>query len=215
MYRPAHFALPDDELTAFLESAGPAHLVTHGPDGLDSSVVPMLLDPGVGPNGALRGHLARANPQWRAPSGTAALAIFTGPDAYVSPSMYPTKRDDPRVVPTWNYEVVHVHGRLVVHDDPVWVEGLVRRLTDRHELGRDEPWSVDDAPADYIERMVRAIVGVEIAIERIEGKRKLSQNRPEVDRAAVESALAAGTPAEQAIAEAMRDVADRDPRPQG
>jgi transcriptional regulator len=204
MYRPAHFALPHDELTAFVGAAGPAHLVTRGPEGLDASVVPMLLDPGVGPNGALLGHLARANPQWRDASGRAALAIFTGPDAYVSPSMYPTKPDDPRVVPTWNYEVAHVHGRLVVHDDPMWVEQLVRRLTDRHELGRDEPWSVDDAPAEYIERMVRAIVGIEVVIDRIEGKRKLSQNRPEVDRVGVESALAAGPPADQAVAAAMR-----------
>lgn len=209
MYRPGHFDIGDEgELEGFIDATGSAHLVTQGNGALESSFVPMLLSRSEGTNGYLVGHLARANPQWRDADGLPALAIFPGPDAYVSPSMYPTKRDDPKVVPTWNYEVVHVHGRLVVHDDPVWVEALVRRLTDRHELDRDEPWSVDDAPPDYIAKMVKAIVGVEVVIDRIEGKRKLSQNRPQVDVHGVEAALESGGPAEQAVAAVMRHLID-------
>jgi len=205
MYRPAAFTVDDvDEAHRLIRAASVAHLVTVGEAGLDASVVPLLLDAERGPYGTLVGHLARPNPQWKDLGGGKALAIFAGPDAYVSPSTYPTKATNPKVVPTWNYEVVHAHGRLVVHDDPAWVEGLVRRLTQHHEGGRAERWAVDDAPEAYIEAMTKAIVGIELEITRLEAKRKLSQNRSEDDRAGVRSALAAGTAKERAVADAMR-----------
>jgi transcriptional regulator len=135
--------------------------------------------------------VARNNDQWRrAPRGQA-MVIAHGPDAYVSPSSYASKAEHGRVVPTWNYATVHVHGRLVVHDDPAWVEALVRRLTDHHERGRDEPWSVDDAPPRFYAGQLRAIVGVQLVIERVEAKFKLSQNRPSADIDGVVAALTA------------------------
>ena len=130
------------------------------------------------------------------------MAIFAGPDAYISPSWYATKRETGKVVPTWNYVAVHAYGELVVHDDPVWSADLVRRLTDHHEAARDEPWSVDDAPADFVRAQLRAIVGIELPITRLEGKRKLSQNRPAADVAGVIAGLAAGSPTERAVADA-------------
>ena len=134
MYRPAHFDVADaDELHALLRAAGALHLITSTSDGMDASMLPMLFDPTQGEHGSLVGHLARANPQWRAGDGTPAMAIVPGADAYVSPSWYATKAETGKVVPTWNYTVVHVHGHLVVHDDPEWLGALVRSLTDRHE----------------------------------------------------------------------------------
>jgi transcriptional regulator len=130
---------------------------------------------------ALLGHLARNNDQWRRPVLGEALAILRGPDAYVSPSWYATKTEHGRVVPTWNYIVVHAYGELVVHDDPAWVEALVRRLTGQHEAGRPHPWSVDDAPGGYLHGQLRAIVGIELRITRLEAKWKLSQNRSAAD----------------------------------
>ncbi len=142
--------------------------------------------------------MARANAQWRTSSDSVdALALFAGSDAYVSPSLYPSKREHGRVVPTWNYTSVHVYGRLIVHDDPGWKLDLVRRLTEHHEAGRAQPWAVDDAPPDFIERQLGAIVGLEIAITRIEGKRKLSQNRSAADVEAVAEALSAGSTRDQ------------------
>ncbi|MDQ6937585.1 MAG: FMN-binding negative transcriptional regulator [Actinomycetota bacterium] len=202
MYIPAHFAGPDDALAELLDRAGLADLVSVGPDGLAATPLPLLYDPATGGDGALLGHVARNNPHWHL-DGAPSMVIVRGPDAYVSPSWYPSKAEHGRVVPTWNYLTVHVHGRLVVHDDPVWVEALVRRLTDRHEAGRRPPWSPDDAPPRYLAGQLRAIVGVEVAIERVEAKYKLSQNRSEADVAAVSAALGAGSPAEQAVAAAM------------
>ena len=215
MYRTAAFDVADlDTLHRLMRSAGAAHLVaSRSPDaggGLDSSVLPMLLDTGPhdGPLGTLRGHLARANPQWRdADPDVEALVIFAGSDAYVSPSWYPSKQGSGKVVPTWNYEVVHAHGRLSVHDDVDWLRAFVTRLTDHHEAGRPEPWAVTDAPEQYVAAMLKGIVGVEVRITRLEGKRKLSQNRPD-DVAAVQAALAGGSPGEQAVAAAMRDVSE-------
>ncbi len=202
MYIPAHFAGPDDALTELLDRAGLADLVSVGPDGLAATPLPLLYDPATGGDGALLGHVARNNPHWHL-DGAPSMVIVRGPDAYVSPSWYPSKAEHGRVVPTWNYLTVHVYGRLVVHDDPVWVEALVRRLTDRYEAGRRPPWSPDDAPPRYLAGQLRAIVGVEVAIERVEAKYKLSQNRSEADVAAVSAALGAGSPAEQAVAAAM------------
>ena len=208
MYRPKAFDVTElDDLHLAIEASGPAHLVSVTPTGLTASVVPMLLDRGSGEHGALVGHLARANPHWRqAGRDVETMAIFAGPDAYVSPSWYATKQETGKVVPTWNYEVVHAYGELVVHDDPSWVGALVRRLTDRHEAGRREPWSVDDAPADFVAVQLRAIVGIELRLTRIEGKRKLSQNRPEADVAGAIAGLAGGTPAERQVAERMREA---------
>ena len=205
MYRPAAFDIADlPELHDLVASSGAAHLVSLTRHGLVGSVVPLLLDPDRGPFGTLVGHLARANDHWRdATPGVESMAIFAGPDAYISPSWYATKRETAKVVPTWNYVAVHAYGELVVHDDPVWLEDLVRRLTDRHEASRDEPWSVDDAPADFVRRQLRAIVGIELPITRLEGKAKLSQNRPAADVAGAVAGLAAGSADEQAVAALM------------
>ncbi len=179
-----------------------ATLVTLGSDGLEASHVPVLLDEGEGPHGALRGHIARANQQWRrAALDTPALAIFLGPDAYISPAWYATKKATGRVVPTWNYVAVHAYGRVEFFDDPERLLAIVTALTRRHEGRRPEPWAVDDAPADFIAAQLRGIVGFRLPIERLEGKWKLSQNRaPEDRRGAVAGLRAEGGAAEAAIA---------------
>ncbi len=200
MYRPRAFAPEDpDELYGVLAGAGLATVVTNGPDGMIASHVPLMLDREAGPHGALLGHVARANPQWRTPGP--ALVIVQGPDAYISPSMYATKATEPLVVPTWDYVAVHARGELVAHDDPEWVTQLVTRLTDRHERDRDDRWEVADAPADYIAAMARAIVGIEIRIAGVDGSWKLSQTRPAQDRASVVQHLGTGTPGQRAVAE--------------
>jgi transcriptional regulator len=205
MYRPPAFAEDRPEIAVELvERAAFGHLVVAGPDGLDAAPVPVLLDRDDTGTIRLRAHVAKANRIWRA-APCDALVIVPVTDAYVSPGWYPTKRDDPKVVPTWNYEVVHVHGRLVAHDDPAWLERLVRDLTDRHEARRPEPWSVDDAPADFVAGLLRAIVGVEMAVTRLEAKRKLSQNRSDDDqRGVVEGLTELGDARSLAVAESMR-----------
>jgi transcriptional regulator len=186
MYIPAHFT-PDPVLVnELLRNHGAADLVTVTEQGLVATMLPFLFVPpedpvSAGPLGSLHGHLARSNDQWKLTPTGEALAIVRGPDAYITPGWYASKREHGRVVPTWNYLTAHVYGRFVVHDDPVWTEDLVRRLTVRHEAYRDHPWSVDDAPRPYIEGQLRAIVGIEIEITRIEAKAKLSQNRPAAD----------------------------------
>ena len=186
MYIPAHFEPEPALVDELLRNHGAADLVTVTDQGLVATMLPFVYvppagGPGTGSLGALHGHLARNNDQWRlAPAGEA-LAIVRGPDAYISPGWYATKAEHGRVVPTWNYVTAHVYGRLVVHDDPGWTEDLVRRLTVKHESAREHPWSVDDAPRGYIEGQLRAIVGIELAITRIEAKAKLSQNRPAAD----------------------------------
>jgi transcriptional regulator len=196
MYIPAHFA-PDAALVdELLRNHGAADLVTVTEQGLVATLLPFIYVPpadsgsadsgtelsGTGlPLGALHGHLARNNDQWKlAPVGEA-LVIVRGPDAYITPGWYASKAENGRVVPTWNYVTAHVYGRFVVHDDPVWTEDLVRRLTAKHEAYRDHPWSPDDAPRAFIEGQLRAIVGVEVEITRIEAKAKLSQNRSPAD----------------------------------
>jgi transcriptional regulator len=209
MYRPAAFDIDDlDEMLDMVELAALGHLVTTTSDGLASTSLPFLVDRLGGPNRHLRGHVARANPHWRTIDGASTLVIFPLADGYVSPSWYPSKADHGKVVPTWNYELVHVHGTVRVHDDAEWVRTLVTDLTDRHESARSgspEPWQVTDAPADYIDGQLRAIVGIEVEISSIEAKRKLSQNRPEGDRTGVETALAASDrPRDHGVAAAMR-----------
>ena len=181
MYVPAHFAVAEEDVSELLHRHGAADLVTVTADGLVATFLPFVFDPDIGDHGALLGHVARNNDQWRRPAVGESLVIVRGPDAYISPSWYATKAEHGRVVPTWNYVTAHVYGRLVVHDDPAWVESLVRRLTEKHESERDRPWSVDDAPDRFVAGQLRAIVGVELIISRIEAKAKLSQNRSPAD----------------------------------
>lgn len=187
MYRVAAFS--EDRVTvmhALIRAHPLATLVTFAGGVLEANHIPMLIDPAPTPHGTLRGHVARANPLWRERhEGSEALAVFQGPQAYVTPSWYPSKRDTGKVVPTWNYAVVHARGPLVVRDDRAWLRDLVSRLTDLQEAGLPQPWGIADAPADYIERMLEAIVGIEIPVVQLQGKWKVSQNRPEADRAGV------------------------------
>ena len=188
MYVPAHFAPDDAAVQDLLTHHGAADLITATPEGMVATQLPFIYDR---ERGALLGHLARNNDQWRRTVLGEALVIMRGPSAYITPNWYAAKREHGRVVPTWNYVTAHVYGRLIVHDDPEWVGALVRRLTDHHESGRGEPWSVDDAPAAFIAGQLRAIVGVELAISRVEAKFKLSQNRPPADVAGVIDGLRA------------------------
>jgi transcriptional regulator len=165
-------------------------LVTLGDDGMVASHVPMLIATEPAPFGTLSGHLARANPQWRtARPEVDALAIFIGPTSYITPNWYPTKRKTGKVVPTWNYIAIHAYGRLRFIDDPERARINVTGLTNRHESGSAVPWQVTDAPAEYIEAMLKAIVAFELTITRLEGKWKMSQNRPVLDRAGVVAGL--------------------------
>lgn len=198
MYVPAHFAASPETVQALLTRPGSANLVTMTPQGLLATLLPFVYDPETGEHGALQGHLARNNAQWSQPAVGEALAIIQGADAYVSPSWYASKAEHGRVVPTWNYTTAHVYGRLVVRDDPEWLDRQVRRLTGLHEAGLDRPWDVDDAPGRYIAGQLRAIVGVELVITRIEAKAKLSQNRPAADIDGVVAGLSAANHAEAA-----------------
>ena len=214
MYQPGHgkFAVEDPAaLLMELCAVVPATLVTHGEDGFRASILPMLFDADDGPNGTLRGHLARGNPQWREIEAStvagvegAALAIFDGPEAYVSPAWYEEKRLTGKVVPTWNYVTIQAHGTITTIHDTDWLIPHVGRLVARHEAGRAHPWALTDAPADYVATQARAIVGLELRIARLEAKAKLSQNRSNADIEGAIEGLSMGTPQERAVAEAMR-----------
>ena len=188
LYVPRFNVMDPDDVRPFVEAVATAQLVTVGEDGApDATFLPVLWE-----GDRLVGHLARANRHWRRMvDGSPALAIVTGPDTYVSPSWYASKAEHGKVVPTWNYSVVHRRGAVVVPDDPEWVRSLVTRLTDRHEADRAERWRVTDAPSDYVDKNLRPIVGVEILVESVEAKAKLSQNRSDEDRAGVAAGLAA------------------------
>lgn len=189
MYVPAHFA--EDCIPVLhdaIRASGLATLVTLTEDGLIASHVPLLLDPEPAPFGTLIGHLARPNPQSRPPIGEA-LAIFQGPEGYITPSYYATKRETGKVVPTWNYVSIHAYGALRFFDDRTRLLDIVTRLTSHHEGKRAAPWAVSDAPADFVQGMLNGIVGFELELTRIEGKRKMSQNRPASDRAGVVDGL--------------------------
>ncbi|MGE8179773.1 FMN-binding negative transcriptional regulator [Pseudomonas fluorescens] len=206
MYTPSAFAIEDlPALHQQILDTRLAILVTHGEQGLQASHVPLLFSPEQGPNGTLYGHLARANPQWQElEAGAEALVIFAGADAYVSPSYYPSKADHGKVVPTWNYVAVHAYGNAEVFSDAHRLRNVVSALTDRHERDRTQPWKVDDAPAHYIDGMLKAIVGFALPIQRLEGKRKLSQNRSTTDIAGVrEGLIASANPHDQALAHLM------------
>ncbi len=187
MYIPEHFNEDRiDVLHAAIRGCGLATLVSMTQDGLIASHVPLLLDPDPAPYGTLVGHFARPNPHGRATDPRVpTLAIFQGPDGYITPSWYPTKQENGKVVPTWNYTAIHAYGTLETFNDPDRLLAIVTRLTDRHEATLAKPWAVSDAPADYVQGMLKGIVGIALPIARLEGKVKMSQNRPQADRAGV------------------------------
>ena len=191
MYLPSHFQeTRADVLQELIRTHPLGTLVTFGPDGLNANHVPFEYDPHPAPLGILRAHVARANPVWReAATDVPSLVVFQGPDAYVSPSWYPSKAEHGKVVPTWNYVMVQARGPLRAIDDPAWLLQLVTRLTERHETPRSAPWAVSDAPADYVQTMLRAIVGIELELTSLSGKWKVTQNRPAADRAGVVDGL--------------------------
>jgi transcriptional regulator len=227
MYLPAHFTMTEHrEIEQVLANLGAADLVTRTDSGLTSTFLPLLYvpatnqpsgDPSVGPSigssefggASLHGHLTRANSQWKSTVDREALVIVHTVDGYISPNGYPSKAENHKTVPTWNYVTLNIHGKLIVHDDPAWTLDLVRRLTDYHEAKHgahrgQTPWSVDDAPAEYIETMLKGIVGIEVVIERIEAKAKLSQNKAETDALGAAADLEQGTTAEVVLAKTMR-----------
>ena len=201
MYVPAKFRLDDDEAWQVVRDAGAGLLVLGAPAGLTSVFVPVVV---ADDRRTITSHVAKANSWWRSVQpGAEVLAIFLAASAYVSPSYYPSRLDDPRVVPTWNYVAVEVRGRVTLHEDPAWKLAQVRSQTGRFERGRSPEWSVDDAPAGYIEKELRAIVGLEIEVASIEGKTKLSQNRSDEDYDSVRTNLSKGTLTERNVAERM------------
>jgi transcriptional regulator len=219
MYQPGHGRFRVDDpaaLLAELSETVPATLVTRGPEGFRTTILPMLFDPADGPHGTLRGHMARGNPHWReieaaeaSAAGPTALAIFAWPEAYVSPAWYEEKRTTGKVVPTWNYVAAQAEGTITLRHEPEWLVPHVARLVERHEAHREEPWALSDAPADYVASQAKAIVGLELRITRLEGKSKLSQNRSDADVDGAIAGLAAGSGREQAVAHVMRAVRAR------
>ncbi|MDP2823878.1 MAG: FMN-binding negative transcriptional regulator [Sulfuritalea sp.] len=200
MYLPAQFEESRSEVLRALMREHPfATLVAHGADGLTANHLPLHLEPAIGPFGALQGHVARANSLWQQFAGTEVLAIFHGPQTYVTPSWYATKREHGKAVPTWNYVVVHARGRLQAIDDPAWLRSNLETLVACHEAGFAEPWQIADAPSEYVDRMLAAIVGIEIVITDLKGKWKISQNQPEINRAGVAAGLR-----EQGTADALQ-----------
>lgn len=187
MYQPRHFEERRPEVLRQLMHEHPlALLMNNGPDGITANPLPLIHDPAEGEFGCLRGHVARANPLWQqARLQPEVLVVFQGPQAYVSPSWYPSKAEHGKVVPTWNYCIVQARGKLRVIEDKVWLRSLVTRLTERHESELPQPWAVDDAPADFVDQMLGAIVGIELPVEQLTGKWKVSQNRSADDRAGV------------------------------
>jgi transcriptional regulator len=208
LYQPGHRKFEVEDPAALLEELSrhsPGTLVTYTAEGFRATILPMLFDPEDGPHGTLRGHWARGNPQWRdVGRETHGLAVFDGPDAYVSPSWYAEKRLTGKVVPTWNYVTVQAQGLLSIRHEPDWLLAHVRRLVNCHEQQRPDPWSLDDMPDGYAETQVRAIVGFELQIDRLEAKRKLSQNWSEADITGAIAGLNSGASGEQAVAASMQ-----------
>jgi transcriptional regulator len=199
MYLPKHFEQADrDALVALMRERPLATLVIATPDGPTADLIPLEYVAEAGAHGTLRGHVARANPLWKH-AGVQALAVFTGPDAYVSPNWYPSKREHGKVVPTWNYTMVQARGALRAVDDAPWLRALLGRLTDHHEAAQARPWSVNDAPEDFVQQTLRAIVGIEIELVSLVGKWKVSQNRSAADRRGVADGLSAVDPASAAL----------------
>lgn len=191
MYQPPHFREDRLEVQHALIRAHPLGLlVTNGKTGLLANPIPFVLDEAASPLGTLRAHLSRANPQWRDfDPEQEALVVFQGTETYITPSWYATKRETGKVVPTWNYAIVQAYGRMQVKDDPEWLLRQITAMTSAQEASRQEPWAVSDAPAEFLTAQMKGIVGVEIEISRIDGKWKVSQNRPEADRRGVAEGL--------------------------
>jgi len=191
VYTPKHFEQQSiAAMHAHIRAYPLATLVTLGADGLCANHIPMYLTEKPQPNGMLAGHVPRSNPVWReTDKSVAALVIFHGPNAYITPSWYPEKKETGRVVPTWNYTVVHARGRMRIVDDAAWLKAHLEQLTDHQEAPLSHPWAVADAPTDFTEKLSAALVGIEIPISSLVGKWKLSQNRPEQDKAGVVSGL--------------------------
>ena len=213
MYQPAHFVEQDPHTLLALMKAHPLATLVRGGAELAADILPLEVER-VGEGWRITGHVARANPLWREADGQPVLALFQGPQGYVSPNWYPSKAQHGKAVPTWNYTMVQVHGTLRAIDDAPWLRAFVTRLTERHEGGRAAPWQVTDAPADFIDTMLKAIVGIEIEVTRVEGKFKLSQNRSAEDRTGVVLGLEAdatqGLQAEaDALAQAMQAAEQR------
>ena len=206
MYQPPHFVEADRGVLHALIRAHPLGLlISSGRDGPVANPLPFLLDADVGPNGRLRAHLSRGNPQWRMLADNPevpVLAVFQGVDSYITPSWYETKRETGKVVPTWNYAIVQARGRVRVIEDAGWLAGQIAELTATHEAGRAEPWQVSDAPDAFIASQIKGIVGLEIEIAEISGKWKVSQNRPVADRVGVAEGLD-----DTATSEAGREMA--------
>jgi len=203
MYVPPKFKVDDDASWAIVRDAGAGMLVRSSETGLVSVFVPVVVDDD---RTTIRAHMARGNPWWRSVTDASdVLGLFVSASAYVSPSYYPSRFEDPGVVPTWNYVAVEVRGRLHIHDDAAWLGDQVRALTSTFEAGRSPQWRVEDAPPDYIERQLKAIVGITIDVVSIEGKAKLSQNRPEIDHDSVRDHLADGALNERNVASRMFD----------
>ena len=208
MYTPAHFQIEArDTLHGFMRQHSFATIVSHDGQIPHATHMPVLLNPTQGPHGTLLSHMARANPQWRHFTGAEVLVIFTGPHAYISPAWYVTEP----AVPTWNYTVAHAHGVARVVDDPAWMLDLLDRLTHANEAAQPAPWRRADAPPAFIERLMRAIVGIEIPIERLEGKRKASQDEDLQDRqGTVRGLQALGTEAAHGMAALVQGALDED-----
>lgn len=209
MYLPKHFEETDTEQLYRLMRAHPlGTLVTLDAGGLNANHIPFEIDPGAGRFGTLRAHVARNNPVWRdASADLESLAVFQGPQAYISPSLYATKQEGGKVVPTYNFMAVHAYGRLRAVDDPAWLRAHLARMSDSFEAPRPEPWKLSDAPDDFIEKLLAAVVGIEIPIDRLIGKWKLSQNQPLANRVSVEQGLrAAGDAGSLAMADAVANA---------
>ena len=208
MYQPPHFIETDrDTLHALMRAHPLGLLISATAEGPVADPVPFLLDADIGPNGRLRAHVARANPQWKliaSQPNMPVLVVFQGADSYITPSWYATKRETGKVVPTWNYGVVQARGRARAIEDPEWIGRQITELTGRHESGRAQPWAVTDAPPAFIAAQLKGIVGIEIMIDELHGKWKVSQNRPVADRAGVAEGLAADASGPVEMADLVR-----------
>lgn len=216
MYQPSRFQSTDLGAMHELMRDNPlATIISLTPDGLNANHIPLHLVPDAGEFGTLRAHVARANPMWRDLSpGVDTLIIFQGPNCYISPSFYPTKQEDGKVVPTWNYAVVHAYGTLQVFDDAAWVRTNLQDLTRRHEANSPQPWTIEDAPPDYIEKMVGAVVGIELVIGKISAKFKMSQNQNAAAHAGVVAGLQQrGDASALAVANMVQQINQAKPNP--
>lgn len=217
MYTPPAFAIDDAEIiSGIIRSARLPILVSAGPSGIEATHLPLIHLPDPAPHGRLIGHLARANRQWHAlRNGISAMAIFQAHDFYVSPGWYETKRQTGKVVPTWNYEAVHLHGTVEVVEDSARLHDIVSTLTNRHEAARPEPWHVDDAPSDFVAAQLKGIVGIVMTVTSVIAKRKMSQNRPSADRAGVLAGLEAeGNQEAAALMRTLEDPVADQPAPE-